>query len=408
MNKRIVFSALSIFASAAFVVGATYAFFSDSETSQGNVLAAGEIDLLVGNSAWYNGQAQTGPLSWDLKNLTGDDLFFNYSDLKPGDWEEETISLRVNDNPSWVCANLKVTSDDDMDCTEPELADDATCVLENADAWDGEMGQELSFIFWADDGDNVLEGGEQVVMSGTPADLPRGDNNVGQTFPVSDSRTTIFGATPSPLPGGQTVHIGKAFCFGELTEQAVTAGNSNSPATNPGFTCDGTLVTDSAQTDKLMGDMSFMAVQARNNENFVCGEITFLELENKDASWNVISDDRYGSLSYKTAHPTFDYDLIVRGMEASTGYSLIYYPDPWPGSGSIQIAAFTTDGDGKANVSNDVDLGIDLPIASDANGAGAKFWVVRTSDWNSGQMTSWNPSEYLFEENLVTYEDTSS
>src|SRR3989338_7080590 len=405
MNKRIVFSALSIFASAAFVVGATFAFFSDSETSSGNVFAAGEIDLQGGNDAWYNGEPQSGS-SWPLKDLNSDDLFFNYSDLKPGDWEEDTISLKVNDNPSWVCANLKVTQDDDVDCTEPELEDDGTCSEADSDLWDGDLRNELSFIFWADNGNNVLEKNERVVMSGTPADLPSGANNVGQTFPIVDSRNNLFGVTPSPLPGEQTVHIGKAFCFGTLTQNAVTTDEGDSPATDPGFTCDGSLVTDAAQTDKLMGDMSFMAVQARNNDNFVCGERTFLELENKDTAWNIVNDGRYGSLSFVTAKATFDYDLMVRGMNANTGYSLIYYPDPWPGAGGFNLCSFTTDNDGSANTSGDVDLNADLPIATDANGEGAKLWVVLSSDWSGGQMTGWNPSEYLFEENLVAYDDT--
>ena len=47
MNKRIIMSSLSIFASAALVAGATFAFFSDEETSSGNTFAAGSLDLTV-------------------------------------------------------------------------------------------------------------------------------------------------------------------------------------------------------------------------------------------------------------------------------------------------------------------------------------------------------------------------
>ncbi len=47
MNKRILFSSLSILASAAVVTGATFAFFSDSETSTGNTFTAGRLDLTV-------------------------------------------------------------------------------------------------------------------------------------------------------------------------------------------------------------------------------------------------------------------------------------------------------------------------------------------------------------------------
>ena len=37
-------------------VGATGAFFSDTETSTGNTFAAGAIDLGVDNTSYYNGQ----------------------------------------------------------------------------------------------------------------------------------------------------------------------------------------------------------------------------------------------------------------------------------------------------------------------------------------------------------------
>jgi predicted ribosomally synthesized peptide with SipW-like signal peptide len=279
------------------VVGATGAFFSDTETSTGNTFTAGAIDLQIDNHAWYNGieckwyengvdgnnqsgwywygssndsytQSLVGTVctsSWNLSDLDGH-LFFNFNDLKPGDWEEDTISIHVNNNDAWMCANLTVTSDDDVSTTEPEgLVDD----LEDAgNAWDGELGSELSFIFWADDGDNVLETDENVVLSGSPSDLPSGLDNVGQTFPIADSQYSLFGG---PVPGGQTVYIGKAFCFGDLVQTPVAQG-ANSPAVNPGFTCSGASTTNISQTDSLTADMSFTAVQSRNNDNFVCGQ----------------------------------------------------------------------------------------------------------------------------------------
>jgi len=172
MNKKILISLSVIALAAAITVGGTIAFFSDTETSTGNTFTAGSIDLKIDNDAWFNGVRQD-QLSWSLTDLTNE-LFFDYSDLKPGDWEEDTISIRVDNNPSWVCANLTITKDDDVTCTEPELGDDNTCNDPDEDLWDGELGQELQFIFWADDGDNVLEQGEEVVLSGTPSDLPRG------------------------------------------------------------------------------------------------------------------------------------------------------------------------------------------------------------------------------------------
>jgi len=292
----------------ALVIGGTQAFFSDTESSTGNVFAAGAIDLRIDNHAWYNGlecaevdngvyqwqdpgqNAGNDPYlnsligqpcqsTWQLKDLDSGDLFFNLTDLKPGDWEEDTISFHVDNNDAWVCGNLRATEDDDVSSTEPELEDGD--VAENAgDPWDGELGQELNFIFWADDGDNVLESDEQVVLEGTPGSLNGYgvDNNNGETFALVDSTFNVWagGAANTPLPAGNDpVYIGKAFCFGNITLNPVAQGN-NSPEVDPGFTCDGAPVTNLSQTDRLMGDLRFYAVQSRNNADFQCSNDVFV------------------------------------------------------------------------------------------------------------------------------------
>src|SRR3989344_149586 len=178
--KKILLSLSMIAVVGVVVLGATGAFFSDTETSTGNTFTAGAIDLQVDNHAWYNGlectdygnlegyftwqgDAGGGPYlesllgdqcesSWELSDLDGH-LFFNFEDLKPGDWEEDTISLHVNNNDAWMCSTLAITSNDDKSSTEPELEENGE--TENGDSlWDGELAGALNFIFWADDGDN--------------------------------------------------------------------------------------------------------------------------------------------------------------------------------------------------------------------------------------------------------------
>lgn len=119
----------------------------------------------------------------------------------------------------------------------------------------------------------------------------------------------------------------------------------------------------------------------------------------------------YGILTYKTENDTFDYDFEGRGLQASTGYSLIYYADGWPGNNpGALIGTMTTDANGDVSVVGDTNnLGIDLPDPADANyPEGAKIWLVPSSDYSGGQMTAWNPTKYLFEYNLVKYEDTNN
>src|SRR3990167_4622842 len=98
--KKILLSLSVVAAVAVVVVGATTAFFSDTETSTGNVLAAGAIDLGIDNESYFNGDPNSGT-SWTLdfdlsKDANGDPeahQLFNFSDLKPGYFGEDTISI---------------------------------------------------------------------------------------------------------------------------------------------------------------------------------------------------------------------------------------------------------------------------------------------------------------------------
>ena len=300
--KKILVSLVILGAVGALAFGASQAFFNDTETSKGNVLAAGAIDLKVDNTCYYNGQACTeghwgGNLnapkcsgSWNSEDLTEENLFFDLHDIKPGDYEEDTISLTVHDNESWLCADVHLTSDDDVDCTDPEKADDANCGVPtpepNGNNADGDLADQVRFIWWADDGDNVLEDGERQLRGG-----PLGVLNVSQTANVAlaDSTTNVWsGLANDPIPlGGKTWYIGKAWCFGNITTAPLPQdghGNVWSPAgnndgnqtsgepTDGGYKCDGSGVNNAAQTDMLTADISFRAEQARHNDGFVCDE----------------------------------------------------------------------------------------------------------------------------------------
>lgn len=301
--RKILLSIASIAAVAGLAFGATQAFFSDTETSEGNILQAGAIDLQVDNTCYYNGNAcidgfwdgdeEKGACdcNWKLKDLD-EEQFFSFRDLKPGDWEEDTISLHVDNNDSWLCADVHLTSDDDNGITEPEGEDgDVT-----DGAGNGELADAVDFIWWADDGDNVLEcvredldgnpetpdvcnpeaeGSENPLPSG-----PMGVLNVSQTATVAlaDSDQNIWGK--GPFPGGDTRYIGKAFCFGDITFDPVDqeGEGATDPVTNgpdtrgAGFDCDGESENNITQTDSFTADIAFRAIQSRNNDDFQCEE----------------------------------------------------------------------------------------------------------------------------------------
>src|SRR6185503_8860515 len=110
LNSKILLSSAMVVSAAALVVGATFAYLSDSETSSNNSLTAGALDLQVDNDSYYNGAFNPGT-SWLEKNLVTGDLFFNFDDVKPGDFGEDTISLHIKNNNAWVCSDTTLTAD---------------------------------------------------------------------------------------------------------------------------------------------------------------------------------------------------------------------------------------------------------------------------------------------------------
>ena len=272
INGKILLSGATIVAAAALVIGGTFAFFSDSETSTGNTFTAGAIDLQIDNESYVTNNAgvlvASSGTSWQLSDLTVQ-KFFNFTDLKPGDIGEDTISLHVNNNDAWLCAAAQITQDTDETCTDPENADDLSCSAPNGN---GELDDQINFAFWGDDGDNVLETDEvdNIFVEGPISGL----DGAGQ-IALADSGDNVWSGLPNdPVTGGETNHIGKAWCFGTLTPNPVAQG-SGSPisgilARGTGFTCNGSGVDNAAQTDKVMGDLQFYATQSRNNDDFTC------------------------------------------------------------------------------------------------------------------------------------------
>jgi len=164
-----------------------------------------------------------------------------------------------------------------------------------------------------------------------------------------------------------------------------------------------------------------------------------LKLENKNTSdWQPVTGDGIeGTLTYELAAPTFNYEFEATGLTAVTEYSLIYYADKqdrfvnWGGDNpGALIATFTTDGSGNIPVTTgSQNLAMNLPHASDWNGTaeanycdknntyddydlcrGAKIWLVPSAEYSAGtKKVTWsNPGSYLYETDLITYDDTDT
>ena len=257
--KRILLSLSMIVFVGAVVIGATGAFFSDTEVSTGNTFTAGAIDLTVDSKQHYNGmvcvlgeQSSTGTWqpedgtkppfypaedspcvgTWEATDL-GVQQFFNFADIKPGDSGENTVSLHVLNNDAWLRMIIKDVTDLDNTCTEPEQGTNGeACTVgtpEGSNAGMGELRENLLFTVFSDNGDddnkcnNILDGDENTLISSGTVD------SLGETWPL-----------PTPITGGQTV------CFGITWDLPSTVGNET-------------------QTDSMGATMEFEVVQSRNN-----------------------------------------------------------------------------------------------------------------------------------------------
>ncbi|OGF65264.1 hypothetical protein A2Z53_03240 [Candidatus Giovannonibacteria bacterium RIFCSPHIGHO2_02_42_15] len=335
--KKIIISLSVIAAVAAVAIGATTAFFSDTETSTGNMFTAGAIDLKIDSESHYNGLIcrDIGPSAPDYRwrgvidgSPTTEELsqehyndpcdgtwaetdlglthkFFKLTDVKPGDVGENTISLHLTNNDGWGRFVISAVKDYDNTCTEPEdevVTEGCTVATpENQVPGSGELSQNISFFAWLDQG--TIPGfqcnnpNNQTPPAGArcTADPHEGDNiqqcNNPQSIPSDCAEPTVI--TPGPVDDlnnndnsteiDETHNIWEALdpIFNLYCTTEPVNGHNNYDSCH-GLADDGrmvgsvtyyfglwwtipTTVGNEAQTDSLTADLSFQAVQHRNN-----------------------------------------------------------------------------------------------------------------------------------------------
>ena len=130
--KKILIRSLVIVFVAITALGATVSYFSDTETSSGNMFITGTLGLQVGddNSTTWN---------------------FTKENVLPGDSGKEGVALHNNEN---MDGELKISfanlSDEENICWEPEYVDEPNC----DDNTDGELGGELDILAYLDEDNN--------------------------------------------------------------------------------------------------------------------------------------------------------------------------------------------------------------------------------------------------------------
>jgi len=240
MDTKILASLMVIGLVASAIGMGTYAYFSDTETSTGNTFTAGAIDLKIDSTCKYNGQTQKF-CTWESKDLGTGDVFFNFNDVKPGDFGEDTISFDLTSNPAWACIYVTNIVDSDNGCNGPELKAEPNCLADG----NGELDEHLYVTIWVDDGagnsalacNNELDTNERIIVDNKPLSKYI-DGQTSVVIPVADKNNL-----PVLQPG--------RYCIGIKWSVPPTTGND-------------------VQTDKVGADLSFYVEQARNNPDFVC------------------------------------------------------------------------------------------------------------------------------------------
>lgn len=264
MNKKIVMSLAVIAAATAVMAGGTIAYFSDTETSSGNTFTAGNIDLKIDSECYFGvgGNLTACPNdaahgNWALTDLeSGVHKFFNYDDIKPGSWGENTISLHLTSNPAWAWMKIEPTADLENGCNEPEAEVDVTCA--DPGEGDGELAGALSYLIWQDTADNTQTGGKcnNILDSG---EIIFKNGKIGTCEVVKLNETC--GPACSDCDPLQPTKEDDPYCVGMMW----CAGNWVSDST--GYHCDGSAIGNEAQGDSMKLDIEFDVVQSMNNLN---------------------------------------------------------------------------------------------------------------------------------------------
>jgi predicted ribosomally synthesized peptide with SipW-like signal peptide len=149
VKRRILLSLMVIAVSAIMIAGATTAYFSDVETSNGNTFTAGKLDLQIDD-----GDANV--------------VKFNITNMKPGDQPTGKYTLTNIGTINGYLDITKVTvTDNENDLTEPEVsAGDTTANV-------GELSSLLNIrLYFDEDKDGYISAGDTMIYNGKLNTMP--------------------------------------------------------------------------------------------------------------------------------------------------------------------------------------------------------------------------------------------
>jgi predicted ribosomally synthesized peptide with SipW-like signal peptide len=223
--------------------GYSYTFFAVNATTKVEFAGAGSdnsLGVFLDNVRMYSIDCDYNLVGgtcklWEEKDMAQGDFFYSFDDVKPGDSGINIISLHVDNNNAYTCLYTKDIVESENGINDPEFKTGDTNGL-------GELLSFLKVFAWQDDGNNVYDVGEPILV---PAD-------------------TLFSNEMISLlldGGGATKYIGIAWCAGNQSVNGST------------ISCDGSQMGNVAQTDSVIASLEVYAVQQRNNPNFTCSQL---------------------------------------------------------------------------------------------------------------------------------------
>ncbi len=348
--KKILISLSIVGAVAAIAIGATTAFFSDTETSTGNTFSAGTIDIAIDTqNPW-------------TKN-------YSIGDLKPGETGNINFDIQnVGQNPvnvSKTLTNIAGTGGAAIfSCGSYSASSEPECVAEAGTPNDNVASQIIYDL--------------SVEVYASPASTTPIWWQAIYTDADGKSITDVYGGS-----GGVYVALGMIPVGGHM--KVTQSYNFSSQADN-----------------KYQGDALSFDITIKGDQMAQAGGYASVVLENKTGptAWDIIQDGISGTLSYKTQGPLFVYTfsgvapLANQDYVLAVGYNANTDVDTEIGTGA-------TNGAGNISFSGSVDTG---------SLTNAKAWLIPTENWTSGAM-NWSGGagwpgvvpNFLWETGLINY-----
>lgn len=112
-----------------------------------------------------------------------------------------------------------------------------------------------------------------------------------------------------------------------------------------------------------------------------------------DTQGRILHGGASAVMKYNLWGKTLGFSLKAKNLLPQVPYTLVYYPDPWPGEGLICLRSGVSSKSGKLSIANySLNLQTDLPAVYDANVApvfpsgavGAKIWLVPSEKVDCG------------------------